>query len=202
MKAISLEIPDLILLEPTVYSDERGYFFESFNMNKFSNIINKKVNFVQDNRSHSKQGVLRGLHYQISQAQGKLVTVTYGEVFDVAVDLRKNSPTFGRWAGVILSADNKHQLWIPEGFAHGFLVLSESAEFQYKVTNYWSPNFERCIRYNDPDIDIQWPSISSHDGSIIAPKLSEKDQNGCHLKSADIFYHDPRVIYPITAKCS
>lgn len=187
MNAHALAIPDVILLEPTVYGDERGYFFESFNAKKFSDIMNKKINFVQDNRSHSKQGVLRGLHYQISQAQGKLVTVTSGEVFDVAVDLRQSSPTFGQWVGEILSADNKRQLWIPEGFAHGFLVLSESAEFQYKVTDYWNAAFECCIRYDDEDIGIQWPVVSSSNHSVIEPKLSVKDKEGCHLRSAPTF---------------
>ena len=175
-----LSIPDVLLLEPQVFSDQRGYFFESFNLAKFSKLINRDVCFVQDNRSYSKQAVLRGLHYQINHPQGKLVSVAVGEVFDVAVDLRHNSPTFGQWIGEILSAENKRQLWIPEGFAHGFLVLSESAEFIYKVTDYWSAADERCIVFDDPTLKIKWPTIMS-------PILSDKDQQGRSFLDAEMF---------------
>ncbi|MEG2040774.1 MAG: dTDP-4-dehydrorhamnose 3,5-epimerase, partial [Hafnia sp.] len=143
MNTIPLAIPDVIVIEPKVFGDDRGFFFESFNHAKFEAAVGRRVNFVQDNHSRSMQGVLRGLHYQIQQPQGKLVRVVAGSVFDVAVDLRRSSPTFGKWVGEVLSADNKKQLWIPEGFAHGFVVLSESAEFLYKTTDYWAPEFER-----------------------------------------------------------
>ncbi|MFQ2414360.1 dTDP-4-dehydrorhamnose 3,5-epimerase [Aeromonas caviae] len=172
MKFIKTAIPDVLILEPTVFGDERGFFFESFNEKTFKELIGYNVRFVQDNHSRSTKGVLRGLHYQSSPyAQGKLVRCIAGEVFDVAVDIRKNSPTFGKWVGVHLSSENKRQLWIPEGFAHGFLTLSESAEFLYKTTNYYKPEYEGSIRWDDIDIAIEWPSI---DASI---SLSIKDRN-------------------------
>jgi len=150
MKATPLAIPDVILFEPKVFGDERGFFYESFNQRQFEEAIGRSVQFVQDNHSRSVKGVLRGLHYQIQQPQGKLVRVVQGEVFDVAVDIRKTSPTFGHWVGAHLSAENKHQLWVPEGFAHGFVVLTETAEFLYKTTDYYAPAHERCIHWNDP----------------------------------------------------
>lgn len=171
MKATPLSIPDVFLIEPLVFGDERGFFFESFNHAKFEAAIGRQVSFVQDNHSKSAKGVLRGLHFQNPQPQGKLVRVTQGEVFDVAVDIRKGSPTFGQWVGEILSADNKKQLWIPEGLAHGFLVLSESAEFLYKTTDYYAPEFDHCILWNDPMLAIQWPIEG-------LPVLSSKDQDG------------------------
>jgi dTDP-4-dehydrorhamnose 3,5-epimerase len=158
MKITSTRLPEVLLLEPTIYGDDRGFFFESFSQRIFDEAIGYSVHFVQDNHSKSLQGVLRGLHYQLPpHAQGKLVRVVQGEVFDVAVDIRKNSKNFGQWVGMTLSADNKRQLWIPEGFAHGFLTLSESAEFVYKTTNYYSPSSERCILWNDSTIGIDWP---------------------------------------------
>ena len=170
MKATPLAIPEVILFEPTVFTDERGFFFESFNHKKFEEAVGYSVNFVQDNHSKSTKGVLRGLHYQLPpKAQGKLVRVTQGEVFDVAVDIRKNSPTFGKWVGEKLSAENKKQLWVPEGFAHGFLTLSGAAECAYKVTNYYAKEQEKIIIWNDSFIDIKWP-IS------MAPLLSDADQ--------------------------
>jgi dTDP-4-dehydrorhamnose 3,5-epimerase len=171
MKATSLAIPDVFLIEPQVFSDERGFFFESFNHAKFEAAIGRKVQFVQDNHSKSAKGVLRGLHYQVQQPQGKLVRVTQGEVFDVAVDVRKSSPTYGQWVAEILSADNKKQIWIPEGFAHGFLVLSETAEFLYKTTDYYAPEHEKCIIWNDTTLNIAWPLSAS-------PRLSSKDSEG------------------------
>jgi len=154
MKATPLAISDVVLFEPKVFGDERGFFFESFNEAQFSAAIGKEVKFVQDNHSRSLKNVLRGLHYQVEQAQGKLVRVVSGEVFDVAVDIRKSSPTFGQWVGEILSAENKRQLWVPEGFAHGFIVLSEAAEFLYKTTDYYAPAHERCIAWDDPTLGI------------------------------------------------
>lgn len=180
MNARPLAISDVILFEPRVFGDDRGFFFESFNHAKFSAAVGRDVTFVQDNHSRSAQNVLRGLHYQIRQPQGKLVRVTAGEVFDVAVDLRRSSPTFGKWVGEVLSAENKRQLWIPEGFGHGFLVLSESAEFLYKTTDYWAPDFERCIAWDDAAIAITWPSN-------ITPLLSAKDAAGKKLFVADVF---------------
>ncbi len=180
MKATPTAIPDVIVLEPRVFGDERGFFFESFNARAFTEATGLKRDFVQDNHSRSQRGVLRGLHYQLQSAQGKLVRVVQGEVFDVAVDIRRSSPTFGRWVGVHLSAENKRQLWIPEGFAHGFLVLSESAECLYKTTDYYAPEHERCIRWNDPDLAIDWPLKD-------APQLSAKDQAGSAFKDADLF---------------
>jgi dTDP-4-dehydrorhamnose 3,5-epimerase len=181
MKATPLAIPDVFLIEPTVFGDERGFFFESFNQARFEDAIGKSVQFVQDNHSRSVKNVLRGLHYQIQQPQGKLVRVVQGEVFDVAVDLRKSSKTFGQWVGEILSAENKHQLWIPEGFAHGFVVLSETAEFLYKTTDYYAPAFERSILWNDPATGIRWPIND-------APQLSGKDQQGKLLAQAETFF--------------
>ena len=181
MKATPLAIPDVILIEPKVFGDERGFFFESFNQTQFEQAIGKSVQFVQDNHSRSARNVLRGLHYQIQQPQGKLVRVVQGEVFDVAVDLRKSSKTFGQWVGEILSAENKRQLWIPEGFAHGFVVLSETAEFLYKTTDYYAPAFERSILWNDPATGIRWPIND-------APQLSGKDQQGKLLAQAETFF--------------
>lgn len=180
MKATPLSIPDVVLFEPTVFGDERGFFFESFNQAKFEAAIGRQVSFVQDNHSRSVKNVLRGLHYQIQQPQGKLVRVVQGEVFDVAVDIRKSSPTFGQWAGAVLSAENKRQLWVPEGFAHGFVVTSDSAEFLYKTTDYWAPEFERSIAWNDAAIGIQWPIQGE-------PALSAKDQQGKLLAQAEHF---------------
>lgn len=171
MKATPLAIRDVYLIEPQVFGDERGFFFESFNHARFEAAIGCAVSFVQDNHSKSAGGVLRGLHFQNPNPQGKLVRVTQGEVFDVAVDIRKDSPTFGCWVGEILSADNKKQLWIPEGLAHGFLVLSETAEFMYKTTDYYAPAHEQCIRWDDPTLAINWPLVD-------APRLSLKDQDG------------------------
>ena len=161
MKVTPLHIAGVLLIEPEYFSDDRGYFFESFNQENFKKVTGKKINFVQDNHSKSIKGVLRGLHYQLPpKAQGKLVRVTQGEVFDVVVDLRQTSVTFGKWAGEILSAENKKQIWIPEGFAHGFLTLSDTAEFLYKTTNFYSLEHERCISWNDPNIGINWPDIN------------------------------------------
>ena len=177
MKATPLKIPDIVLIEPKVFGDERGYFFESFNQAAFNQAIGYEVQFVQDNHSKSQKGVLRGLHYQLPpKAQGKLVRVIQGEVFDVAVDIRKDSPTFGQWVGEILSAENKRQLWIPEGFAHGFITQSETAEFLYKTTDYYAPEYERCIAWNDSEIGINWPLDQ-------APILSSKDQLGQTLQA-------------------
>jgi dTDP-4-dehydrorhamnose 3,5-epimerase len=165
-------IPDVLVIEPKVFRDDRGWFFESFNEKEFSAAVCKKIDFVQDNHSSSKKAVLRGLHYQTEQTQGKLVRVCCGAVFDVVADLRQSSPTFGEWVGVELSAENKKQLWIPEGFAHGFLVLSETAEFLYKTTDYWHAASEKCIIWNDPNLNIQWPDIGMH------PVLNPKDAVG------------------------
>ena len=179
MKATPLAIPDVILLEPKVFGDERGFFYESYNRQMFRELTGLDIDFVQDNHSRSARKVLRGLHYQLPpKAQGKLVRAVAGEVFDVAVDIRQQSPTFGRWVGAILSADNKHQLWIPPGLAHGFLVLSEYAEFLYKTTEYYAPALERCILWNDPDLAIDWPL----DGEI--PILSGKDGVGMSFAEA------------------
>ncbi len=173
-------IPDVLILEPRVFGDERGFFYESYNQRKWQEITGLKTTFVQDNHSRSTRNVLRGLHYQVVAPQGKLVRVVLGEVFDVAVDLRRNSPTFGRWTGVILSAENKRQLWVPEGFAHGFLVLSEIAEFLYKTTDYWSPEHERCIIWNDPDLAINWPLQGE-------PVLASKDAKGTAFRDAEVY---------------
>lgn len=180
MKVTPLAIPEVLLIEPKVFGDDRGFFFESFNHAKFEEAIGKKVNFVQDNHSRSAKNVLRGLHYQIQQPQGKLVRVSSGEVFDVAVDIRKSSPTFGQWVGQLLSAENKHQLWVPEGFAHGFVVLSDAAEFLYKTTDYYAPQYERCIAWNDPELAINWPIVGE-------PMVSAKDAQGTTLRSAEVF---------------
>lgn len=180
MKATPLAIPEVIQFEPRVFGDDRGFFFESFNHRVFEEAIGHKAQFVQDNHSRSAKGVLRGLHYQIQQAQGKLVRVTQGEVFDVAVDLRRSSPTFGKWVGALLTAENKHQLWVPEGFGHGFVVLSDSAEFLYKTTDYYAPEHERCIAWDDPDLAINWRLSGT-------PALSAKDRQGRRLADAEVF---------------
>lgn len=177
---IPTTLPDVLILEPKVFGDHRGFFFESFNQRDFEKLTGLDVQFVQDNHSRSAQGVLRGLHYQILHPQGKLVRVTHGEVFDVSVDLRRNSPTFGKWTGVVLSAENKRQLWIPPGFGHGFVVTSESAEFLYKTTDYWYPEHERTLFWNDPALGIQWPLTGE-------PKLAAKDAAGKPLAEADTF---------------
>ena len=180
MNATPLAIPDVVLFEPKVFGDDRGFFFESFNQARFDAAVGRPVAFVQDNHSRSVRNVLRGLHYQIEQAQGKLVRVATGEVFDVAVDLRRSSPTFGKWVGAILSAENKKQLWVPEGFGHGFVVLSDVAEFLYKTTDYYAPEHERCIVWNDPTLAIDWPIQGE-------PILSGKDQQGTTFPQADTF---------------
>jgi len=180
MKVIETLLPGVLVIEPKVFGDERGFFFESFNAHRFAEMTGVTAPFVQDNHSRSVRGVLRGLHYQIRQTQGKLVRVTSGEVFDVAVDLRRSSPAFGRWMGTNLSAENKRQIWIPEGFAHGFLVLSETAEFLYKTTDYWAPEHESCIRWDDPGIGVQWPLGG-------APQVSAKDAQGSFLNVAEVF---------------
>jgi dTDP-4-dehydrorhamnose 3,5-epimerase len=177
---IPTAIPDVLILEPEVFGDSRGFFFESFNAKDFANVTGLDVNFVQDNHSKSSKGVLRGLHYQLQQAQGKLVRVTQGAVFDVAVDIRKSSPTFGKWVGCELSSTNHRQFWVPAGFAHGFIVISESADFLYKTTDYYAPAHERCISWNDPSIGIAWPER-------ITPMLSAKDQQGVGLAAAEVF---------------
>jgi dTDP-4-dehydrorhamnose 3,5-epimerase len=180
MKVEPTAIPDVLLLEPTVHGDARGFFFESFHQKRFDDAIGRKILFVQDNHSRSGKNVLRGLHYQLRRPQGKLVRVVSGEVFDVAVDLRKRSPTFGKFVSMVLSADNKKQLWIPEGFGHGFLVLSDTAEFLYKTTDYYVPEDERCVIWNDPDIAIDWPTDAE-------PILSAKDRLGLPLSKAEVF---------------
>lgn len=173
-------IPDVLVLEPKVFGDARGFFFESFNARNFAEVTGLDVHFVQDNHSKSARGVLRGMHYQIQHAQGKLVRAVQGAVFDVAVDLRKSSPTFGRWVGEVLSDENHKQLWVPPGFGHGFVVLSESAEFLYKTTDYWYPEHERSLLWNDPTIGIQWPID-------FTPQLAAKDQAGNLLADAELF---------------
>lgn len=180
MKATALQIPEVILFEPRVFGDARGFFYESYNRQSFQAATGLDVDFVQDNHSRSARGVLRGLHYQIQQAQGKLVRVTEGRVYDVAVDIRKSSPTFGQWVGVELSAENKHELWVPAGFAHGFVVLSETAEFLYKTTDYYAPEHERCIAWNDPQLAITWPIDT-------APQLSAKDSQGLLFSEAHVY---------------
>jgi dTDP-4-dehydrorhamnose 3,5-epimerase len=180
MKVTPLAIPDLLLIEPQLFGDDRGFFFESFNQNKFEVAVKRKINFVQDNHSKSMKGALRGLHYQLNpKAQGKLVRVIQGEVFDVAVDLRQSSPTFGKWVGEIISADNKKQIWIPEGFAHGFLTLSDTAEFLYKTTDFYSKDHEEAIQWNDKTIGIDWP--------IKDVSLSTKDKSAVSFKEARYF---------------
>ena len=180
MKATPLAIPDVVLLEPKVFEDGRGFFFESFNQARFEAAIGRAANFVQDNHSRSAHGVLRGLHYQVRQAQGKLVRVVQGEILDVAVDIRRSSPTFGQWVGEVLSAQNKRQLWVPEGFAHGFVVRSDTAEVLYKTTDYWAPEHERSIRWDDPAIGIRW-DLSGE------PTLSNKDREASALAGAEVF---------------
>ena len=180
MKIIQTSIPDVLILEPKVFGDERGFFFESFNQAKFDAAIGKKVQFVQDNHSRSAKNVLRGLHYQIQQALGKLVRVVQGAVYDVAVDIRKSSPTFGQHVGLELSAENKRMVWVPEGFAHGFLVLTDSAEFLYKTTDYYAPEYERSIAWDDPTLNIQWPLT-------VAPTLSGKDAQASAFAVAAYF---------------
>jgi dTDP-4-dehydrorhamnose 3,5-epimerase len=173
-------LPDVLELKPKVFPDGRGFFFESFNAREFEKATGLRRDFVQDNHSRSVKGVLRGLHYQIRHAQAKLVRVTLGEVFDVAVDIRRSSPTFGKWTGLVLSAEAKNQLWIPEGYAHGFLVLSDHAEFLYKTTDYWHAEDERCIAWNDPAIGIDWPLSGE-------PILAAKDAKGVRLSEAEVF---------------
>lgn len=180
MQVVQTRIPEVMIFEPKIFGDDRGFFFESFNQRLFAQATGRSLDFVQDNHSKSARNVLRGLHYQIRQPQGKLVRVTAGEVFDVAVDLRRASPTFGQWVGVHLSADNKRQLWVPEGFAHGFLVLSESAEFLYKTTDFYAPEHERCLRWDDPALAIEWPLQGT-------PILSAKDEQGQRLDVAELF---------------
>ncbi len=180
MKVSPTAIPDVLVIEPRVFGDDRGFFYESFNARKFKELTGLEPNFVQDNHSRSAKNVLRGLHYQIEQPQGKLVRVVAGEVFDVAVDIRTGSPTFGQWVGQNLSAENKQQIWIPVGFAHGFLVLSDFAEVLYKTTDYWAPKHERCIAWNDSDLAIRWPVEE-------APILSAKDAHGAPLVRAGMF---------------
>jgi dTDP-4-dehydrorhamnose 3,5-epimerase len=175
-----MEIPDVLIIEPRVFGDERGFFFESYNHRAFEQHTGLDLRFVQHNHSRSARSVLRGLHYQIRQPQGKLVRVVAGEVFDVAVDLRKGSPTFGRWVGERLSAENKRMMWVPEGFAHGFLVLSELADFLYAATNYYAPEHERCVIWNDPGIGIRWPLAGE-------PLLAAKDRAGKRLAEAEVF---------------
>ncbi|NER04660.1 MAG: dTDP-4-dehydrorhamnose 3,5-epimerase [Okeania sp. SIO3C4] len=181
MNVIQTEIPEVLLIEPKVFGDERGFFMESFNQRNFSEKTGINLEFVQDNHSRSSKGVLRGLHYQIQQAQGKLLRAVAGEIFDVAVDIRKNSPNFGKWVGYLLTAENKRQLWVPPGFAHGFLVVSETADVLYKTTDYYAPEYERSIIWNDPEIGIIWPLEG------IEVKLSKKDEAGTTLKDADLF---------------
>ena len=180
MKIIRSAISDVFIIEPRVFSDERGFFFESFNEKKWIEETGVNLKFVQDNHSKSAYSVLRGIHYQIQQPQGKLVRVVSGEVFDVAVDLRKSSPSFGKWVGERLSADNHRQLWVPPGFGHGFVVLSETAEFLYRTTDYWAPEHERTIIWNDPDLAIDWPID-------VAPVLSSKDEKGTAFLAADLY---------------
>lgn len=180
MNVIPTRIPDLLIIEPKIFGDDRGFFMESYNKTAFREATGLDVDFVQDNHSRSSRGVLRGLHYQIEHAQGKLVRVTDGEVLDVVVDLRPSSPTFGQWESVLLSADNKRQFWVPPGFAHGFIVLSDTADFLYKTTDYYSPEHERCIRWDDQSLAINW----QFDGM---PIVSDKDSNGASFEEADLF---------------
>jgi len=181
MKAIPTALPEVLIIEPRVFGDARGFFFESYNARKFTEATGLTPHFVQDNHSRSAQHVLRGLHYQLRQAQDKLVRVVAGAVYDVAVDVRKSSPTFGQWVGVELSAENKRMLWVPGGFAHGFVVLSEYAEFLYKTTDYWAPEHERCIVWNDPELDIAWPLEG------VQPLVSGKDAQGLSFRNAEVY---------------
>jgi len=180
MKIITTTIPDVLILEPKVFGDDRGFFFESFNERTWQDLTGLDGRFVQHNHSRSAGNVLRGLHYQIQQPQGKLVRVISGEVFDVAVDIRRSSATFGQWFGTLLSAENKRQMWVPAGFAHGFCVTSDIAEFLYLTTDYWAPEYERCIAWNDPDLAIDWPLSAE-------PNISAKDQTGTRFEDADLF---------------
>ncbi|MGG1946436.1 dTDP-4-dehydrorhamnose 3,5-epimerase [Trinickia sp. NRRL B-1857] len=180
ISVIDTSLPDVKLIEPRVFEDARGFFFESFNARSFEQAIDPNVRFVQDNHSFSRKGVLRGMHYQIEHAQGKLVRVVSGEVFDVAVDMRRGSPTFGKWAGARLSAENKLQMWVPPGFAHGFYVISDGAEFLYKTTDYWFPQHERTLLWNDPVLGIDWPLEG-------APQVAAKDEAGCRLADAEVY---------------
>ncbi len=180
MKVTPTAIPEVLIIEPKVFGDERGFFYESFNQRAFNDATGVALNFVQDNHSRSSKGVLRGLHYQIQQPQGKLVRVVRGSVFDVAVDIRKASPNFGKWVGIELSEQNHRQLWVPPGFAHGFLVTSDSADFLYKTTDYYAPQFERCIAWDDEVVGIDWPRG-------VVPQLSAKDSAGSHLTNAEVF---------------
>ena len=184
MQVIPTAIDGVLILEPRVFGDARGFFMESYNRSVFAQATGLDIDFVQDNHSRSRRGVLRGLHYQVRQPQGKLVRVSQGAVFDVAVDIRQGSPSFGRWVGVELSADNQRQLWVPAGMAHGFLVLSQSADFLYKTTDYYAPEHERCIAWDDPAIGIDWP-LAAH--GIAAPLLSDKDRAGVPLAAAELF---------------
>lgn len=181
MRTIATAIPDVLIIEPTLFEDARGFFYESYHQKKFTDLIGRPVNFVQDNHSRSVQHVLHGLHYQVRQSQGKLVRVVAGEIFDVVVDIRLSSPTFGQWEGTHLSDKNKRMLWVPPGFAHGFVVLSKQAEVLYKTTDYWAPQHERCILWNDPDLAVEWPL----QGRL--PTLSKKDQEGVPFAQAELF---------------
>lgn len=180
MQIVPTTLPGVLILEPKVFGDDRGFFYESFNERRWRDLTGVNLQFVQHNHSRSSRGVLRGLHYQIQQPQGKLVRVVVGEVFDVAVDIRRNSPSFGQWYGTLLSAENKRQMWVPPGFAHGFCVTSEAAEFLYLTTDYYAPEHERCIVWNDPDLAIGWPMATE-------PVVSDKDRNGRLFKDADLF---------------
>ncbi|HSH98444.1 MAG: dTDP-4-dehydrorhamnose 3,5-epimerase [Methylophilaceae bacterium] len=180
MKICPTNIPEVLVIEPSVFSDDRGYIYESYHQSKFTDVTGLTPVFVQDNHSGSFKGVLRGLHYQIHQPQGKLVRVASGEVFDVVVDLRRSSSTFGNWVGVYLSSENNRQIWVPEGFAHGFLVISDFAELLYKTTDFYAPEHERCISWDDPDLDIKWPLSES-------PMLSGKDKLGLSLAQSEVF---------------
>lgn len=180
MNVIPTSIPDVLILEPKVFGDKRGYFMESWNKKTFEEVTGIRTDFVQDNHSRSVKNTLRGLHYQIKQPQGKLVRVAFGKVYDVVVDIRKSSPTFGKWVGVELSEDNHRQLWVPPGFAHGFVILSETADFLYKTTEYYAPQYDRCLIWNDPDVGIKWPLEGT-------PLLSEKDTRGKPFAEIDLF---------------
>ena len=188
MKVTDTRLPEVKIIEPMIFEDERGFFFESFNQKCFEEAIGYSVIFVQDNHSKSTKGVLRGLHYQLPpKAQGKLVRVVQGEVFDVAVDIRQSSPTFGQWVGEILSDENKKQLWIPKGFAHGFLTLSDTAVCLYKTTEYYAPKFEQCILWSDPNVGVEWPVVSYEFPIVSRQKLSDKDKQGLSLIIAETF---------------
>jgi len=179
-KVTACRLPEVLIIEPKIFGDERGFFFESFNAKAFAHAIGLEASFVQDNHSKSERGVLRGLHYQLQQPQGKLIRVAYGEIYDVAVDIRSGSPTFGQWVGVTLSAENKKQLWIPGNFAHGFVVVSDTAEVLYKTTDYYAPEHERSIRWDDPDLAINWPV------DALPPKLSARDADALSLADAEL----------------